>query len=131
MQHAGFDSRAYGYQNADVPDESTGLIRSKYAAGRFCDIGHSAGVVAEDLLVHRRIIRGECPNQDTEIATLGDPTKPTLNLRPLYSYAPWLWGGAAITWLLVRRSKLKRTKTSQVARDSGSGSSVESTTDDD
>jgi hypothetical protein len=111
LQHAGFDSRAYGYRNSDVPDESTGLIRSKYAASRFCDLDRSAGVVDGKLLVHRKIIKGQCPNQDTEIATIGDPTRPTLNLRPLYAYAPWLWGGAAITWFFRRRAKIKRMKT--------------------
>lgn len=110
MQHAGFDSQVYAYRNSDVPDSSTGLIRSKYAAGRFCDIGRCAGVVDGALLVHRKIIRGKYPNQDTEIATFGDPTKPTLNLRPLYSYAPWMWCGAAITWFFARRAKIKRMK---------------------
>jgi hypothetical protein len=119
MQHAGFDSQVYGYQNSTVPDESTGLIRSKFAASRFCEIERSADVVDGKLLVHRKIIRGEYPNQDTLIATSGDPTKPTINLRPLYSYAPWLWIGAAISCFLARRSKLKRLKVTNEGSDRG------------
>ena len=111
MQHAGFDSRVYSYQNSDVPDKSTGLIRSKYAASRFCDLNRCARVVDGNLLVHRRIIRGTHPNQDTEIATFGDPTKPTLNLRLFYSYTPWLVVGAAVMWFFARRAKIKRMKT--------------------
>lgn len=110
LQHAGFDSRVYGYRNSDVPDKSTGLIRSKYAASEFCEIDRAAGVVEGNLLVHRQIIRGQCPNKDTVIATYGDPTKPTLNLRPLYAYTPWLWVGAAAAWFFARRAKIKRMK---------------------
>jgi hypothetical protein len=112
LQHAGFDSRVYGYRNSDKPDKSTGLIRSKFAAGDFCDVDRAAGVVDADLLVHRQIIRGQRPNKDTIIATHGDPTKPTLNLRPLYAYSPWLWVGLVATWFFVRRAKIKRMKKS-------------------
>jgi len=97
LQHTGFDSQVYAYQNSDVPDKSTGLVRSKHVATRFCDIAKSNGVVDANLLVHRRIIRGINPNQDTEITTFGDPVRPTLNLRPLWSYAPWLVVVAALS----------------------------------
>jgi hypothetical protein len=86
------------------------LVRSKYVAKEFCDIAKSNGVVDADLLVHRRIIRGNHPNQDTEIATFGDPMNPTLNLRPLLSYTPWLIIPAAATWFFARRAKIKRMK---------------------
>jgi hypothetical protein len=110
LQHAGFDSRVYGYRNSDVPDSLTSLIRSKFAASEFCDTDRAAGIVDGELLVHRKIIRGMCPNQDTVIATFGDPTKPTLNLRPLYACAPWLWVGVAATWFFARRAKIRRMK---------------------
>lgn len=35
MQHAGLDSKVYGYQNSHVEDLSTGLIRSKYRESQF------------------------------------------------------------------------------------------------
>lgn len=107
LQHAGFDSRVYAYQNSDVPDKSTGLVRSKYAATRFCDIAKSGGIVDVDLLVHRLIIRGDHLNQDTEIAAFGDPTRKALNLRPFWSYLPWLVVAAAITWFFARRARIK------------------------
>ena len=110
LQHAGFDSRVYGYRNSDFPDESTGLIRSKYIASRFCDIDRSNGVVDADLLVHRKIIRGINPNRDTDIVTFGDPARPTLNLRPLYSYSPWLIIGATVAWFFARRARIKKRK---------------------
>lgn len=110
LQHAGFDSRVYGYQNSDVPDRSTGLIRSKYVAREFCEIGQAGGIVDGDLLVHRQIIRGYHPNRDTIIATSGDPTNPKLNLRPLLSYTPWLVVAAGVTWFFARRARIKRAK---------------------
>lgn len=112
LQHAGFDSRVYGYQNSHTPDGSTGLVRSKYVAKHFCEIAKCKGIVNADLLVHRRTIRGSSRNQDTEIAALGDPTRPSLNLRALTSYAPWAIVAAGITWFFARRGKLKKMKTS-------------------
>lgn len=113
MQHAGFDSRVYGYENPNVPDKSTGLIRSKYEASHFCDMDRCSGVVDGKLLVHRQFIRGKHLNRDTEIATHGHPTIPTLNIRPLFSYAPWLVVLAGIAWFFARRSKIKKTKSAQ------------------
>lgn len=108
LQHAGLDSRVYPYRNAEVRDRSTGIERSKFVAKEFCDAGKSQGVVNPDLLVHRVRMIGNQPNRDTVIAAIGDPTTPTLNLRGLLWYWPWLVVTAAVTWLFTRRSKLKR-----------------------
>lgn len=110
LQHAGLDSRVYGYQNSDVPDKSTGLIRSKYIAQQFCDVARTNGIVDPDLLVHRQFIRGNNVNRDILIETNGDPTKPTLNLRPFFSYTPWLVVVAGVIWFFARRGRIKRLK---------------------
>ncbi|MEQ8786912.1 MAG: hypothetical protein RIC55_11460 [Pirellulaceae bacterium] len=110
LQHAGFDSRVYAYQNSDVADRSTGLIRSKDVAWKFCKIGRAGGVVDGDLLVHRKIMRGVHPNRDVDIETFGDPARPTLNLQSWTSYAPWLVVGAAVAWFFARRARVKRAK---------------------
>jgi hypothetical protein len=115
MQHAGLDSKVYGYQNSHVEDESTGLIRSKYLASRFCNVDKAAGLIDGDLLLHRKIIRGELPNTDTTFAFSGDPLRPSLNLRPWLSYTPWLVVLAAVGWLFNRRSKLKKISESKLA----------------
>ncbi|MFO0923513.1 MAG: hypothetical protein U0905_13610 [Pirellulales bacterium] len=107
MQHAGLDSRVYRYENADIEDRSTGLIRSKYKASRFCKIAACHGVMDGDLLVHRKIMRGEFPNVDTVFELSGNPTTPTLNLRPWLGYTPWLMALGAVAWFLNRRSRLK------------------------
>lgn len=112
LQHAGFDSRVHAYQNAEVPDKSTDLVRSRMTAKHFCDIAKSQGTVDANLLVHRRVIRGNHPNQDTEIVTFGDPTRPTLNLRPWWPHASWLALAAAITWFFARRAKIRTSKAS-------------------
>jgi len=111
LQHAGFDSQVYGYQNSDVADKATGLIRSKYVASRFSNVGRANGVVDANLLVHRKIIQGRHPNRDTFITTSGDPANPTLNLRPWLSYSPWLIVVGALTWFLARRARIKGKKT--------------------
>lgn len=113
MQHAGLDSKVYGYENSHVKDRSTGLIRSKYAASHFCDIDKSAGLVDGDLLVHRKIMRGNLTNFDTIFAIAGDPLRPSLNFRPWLSYAPWLIVLASLGWFFNRRSRIKRLRESK------------------
>ena len=108
MQHAGLDSRVHGYENSDVEDKATGLIRSKYEASSFCSAGKSAGLVLGNLLVHRKIIRGKLPNLDTIFAFAGDPLKRSFNFRPWRSYAPWLIAITAIGWFFNRRSRLSK-----------------------
>ena len=107
MQHAGLDSRVYGYENSHVEDKSTGLIRSKYVASHFCDADKSAGLIDGNLLVHRKIIRGNLTNSVHIFTIAGDPLKPSL-LRPWLSYTPWLIVLAGIGWFFNRRSKLKK-----------------------
>ena len=115
MQHAGLDSTVYGYENSHVADKSTGLIRSKYVASQFCDLDKSAGLVDGNLLLHRKIVRGNLPNSDTTFRFSGDPLKPTFNLRPWLSYAPWLIVLAGIGWFFNRRSKIKKMRESKSA----------------
>ncbi len=107
LQHAGFDSRVYDYQNSYIEDKSTGLIRSKHQASHFCNVNQSAGLVDGNLLVHRKFLSGTLPNADTIIKVSGDPSRPTFNYRRLTSYAPWLVIVAAIGWIFHRRSKMK------------------------
>lgn len=115
LQHAGFDSRVHGYQNADVPDRSTGLVRSEQAAKHFCKVDRSNGLVEPDLLVHRKQIRGTYPNRDIEIATFGDPINPSPNLRPFLPYLPWLVLSVLVAWFLRRRVKVKKLATDRGA----------------
>jgi hypothetical protein len=110
LQHAGLDSQVYGYQNYDIPDRSTELIRSKTIARNFCDIERTNGIVDADLLVHRKWIRGMGSNRDTEVGIYGDPTVPSLNLRPLIPNASWVVATAGLVWFIVRRAKIQRTK---------------------
>jgi hypothetical protein len=107
LQHADFDSRVSAYQNSNVPDASTGLIRSYLVAKHFCNIPKSAGLFAPDLLLHRSFIRGNHLNRDTEIAITGDPQRAARNLRSYFPSTPWLVLAGAITWFFGRRGKLK------------------------
>lgn len=107
LQHAGFDSRVYAYQNSYIEDESTSLIRSKHQASRFCNVNQSAGLVDRNLLVHRKFLRGKLPNSDTIIKVSGDPSRPTFNFRRLTTYASWLVILATVGWIFSRRAKLR------------------------
>jgi len=113
MQHAGLDSKVYGYENSNVEDKSTGLIRSKYAASQFCDLDKSFGLINGDLLVHRKIMRGNLTNSDTIFPIAGDPLKPSLNLRPWLKATPWLVVIAGLGWFFNRRAKIKKLRESK------------------
>ena len=110
LQHAGMDSRVYGYENSDVEDKSTGLVRSLQVAKQFCDPEASRGIIDGNLLVHRRRIHGDHPNRDTEIQTFGDPTIVTFNFRCLLPYAPWIVFASLFAWIFVRRNRIRRLK---------------------
>ena len=111
MQHAGLDSKVQGYRNSNIEDKSTGLVRSKHAASQFCNVDAAPGMIEADLLVHRKILRGELPNTDTAISPLGDPVTPSFNFRKIfYSYVPLAVALGTIGWFFNRRSKLKNRK---------------------
>lgn len=116
MQHAGLDSKVYAYENSHVEDQSTGLIRSKYAASHFCNLDKTAGIIDGNLLVHRKIMRGNLINSDTIFAIAGDPFNPSLNLRPWLSFTPWLIVLAGIGWFFNRRAKLKKLRETKPAQ---------------
>ena len=111
MQHAGLDSQVYAYQNSNVEDEATELIRSKYRASHFCDIEKACGLVDGNLLLHRKMVYGKLPNTDTVILPKGDALNRSLNFRPMLRYTPWLVVLGAIAWFFNRRSKLKKNRT--------------------
>ena len=117
MQHASLDSVVYGYRNSGVEDRETGLIRSKKRANRFCDIEKASGLVDGDLLVHRKIIQGTAPNQDTIYPFTGDPLIPKINLRPFYAYFLLSLPLMAAGWLLARRSKLINRKDNSISKE--------------
>lgn len=114
MQHAGLDSRVFGYRNSEVCDATTGLIRSENEAKHFCKLDRAKGMIDGNLLVHRQILRGQKPNQDTEVKVLGDPERRSVNFRPLVSYAPWMLVPEAVGWFFWRRGQVKKAQTSSV-----------------
>jgi len=119
LQHAGFDSICYGYENADIPDVATGIIRSKFAAERCCDIARSNGVLAGKLLLHRLFIRGQHENRDTVIETSGDPETVTWNARRWFSWLPLLLLAGGFGWILKRRNRIRRLSEQSEAGDQG------------
>lgn len=108
LQHAGFDSVVNSYWGNACVDQATGLVRSRDSASQFCRVDLTQGLVDGSLLVHRRGMYGERPNEDTIISTIGHPTQKSFNFRTLWSYAPWaIFLGAAV-WLFRRRAKLRQ-----------------------
>ena len=116
LQHAGLDSKVYGYENSHVEDRSTGFIRSKYAASHFCNLDKTEGIVDGNLLVHRKIMRGNLTNSDTIFSIAGDPLKPSINLRPWLAFTPWLIVLAGTGWFFNRRAKLKKMRETKSAQ---------------
>ena len=110
LQHAGIDSEVSGYENCEANDQSTGLIRSERNAQEFANTDDARGILIGNLLVHKKIIRGNHENVDTEIAIQGHPTNARFNWRSWLPTGGWLLVFTAIGWFLVRRQRLKRQK---------------------
>lgn len=108
LQHAGLDSVASDYINSNVPDPSTGFVRSDRLVKEFADVGAAAGVLQPELLLHRLNLHGHLPNRDQIFAIAGDPLTPTLNLTRYRRFLPWSLAAAAIAWFLHRRSRVRR-----------------------
>ncbi len=113
LQHAGLDSRVGGYQNCDLPDSNTHLIRSKQMAGRFLKTQDTRGIISPDLLLHRKIIKGNYPNKDYEFSPLGHPEVPNFNFRPWAAWSPWLLAVAGLSWFFARRERIRRARRSE------------------
>lgn len=107
LQHAQFDSIVESYVDNDIPDPSTGFVRSKSVAGDFADVEKSAGLIAGNLLVHRKEMRGLLANQDQILTIAGNPLVPNFNLKNYKWLLPWGMIITAVAWFLARRSRLK------------------------
>jgi hypothetical protein len=114
MQHAGLDSRVRGYMSGDMPDPVTKLIRSKQTASLFSRIEATHGIVLGNLLVHRKIVRGNQPNNDIEFEPHGDPIIPTFNFRPWAAWLPWLLVLGGLSYFFARRERMRRAESQQL-----------------
>lgn len=84
------------------------MIRSSDRAGEFADVAKSQGLLDGELLVHRKIMRGTLPNEDTIVSLDPFPVDITARVWAWRKVAPWLVGVAAIGWFFNRRSKVKQ-----------------------
>ncbi len=108
MQHAGLDSVVGAYTGPQEPDRNTTLVRSKQAAEEFCDVERARGLVAPNLLVHRRTMRGRLPNEDTTFRSSGDPLVTGFNYRRYTRHWPWATCALAAAWFLKRRAQVRK-----------------------
>ncbi len=113
LQHAGLDSRVGGYQNCDLSDPNTQLIRSKQIARQFLKTQDTRGIISPDLLVHRKIIKGNYPNEDYVFSPLGHPDVASFNFRPWVAWSPWLLAVAGLSWFFTRRERIRRARMSK------------------
>lgn len=108
LQHAGLDSVVSPYRGPRSLDPKTQLARSKESATEFCRIAKTKGIVAPELLVHRKELQGTLPNQDTILSARGNPTIRSFNYRNWTWTIPWGVCVAAVAWFLRRRGRLKK-----------------------
>ncbi|GAB5404111.1 MAG: hypothetical protein Aurels2KO_23420 [Aureliella sp.] len=105
-QHAGFDSVVGAYDGPKREDASTGMVRSKSAAGEFVKAEKTSGLIDPNLLLHRKRLRGMLRNEDTLFKATGHPTKVTFNARPLFRWWPIGLAAMGLAWIVGRRAKL-------------------------
>ena len=106
MQHASLDGKAGRYTGKR--DKATGVIRSNKDARFFVDIDRSKGLVAPDLLVHRKQLKGNLSNKDLFEKIAGDPlTRSTSSLDQMKYYLPVAGMLLPAAWIIRRRNVLK------------------------
>lgn len=108
LQHAGLDSVASRYKGPRHHDRNTTLVRSEQSAKAFCNVDATHGIVAPELLVHKKELKGTLPNQDTLVTASGSATETTFNYRNWNWLAPWAVAISALGWFFQRRSRLRR-----------------------
>ena len=114
-QHAGLDSVAGSYRGPWNSDWRTGLVRSADTAGKYCKIDKAKDLIAPDLLVHRKRLRGKLPNEDTLLMVDGSPTVPSFNYRKLIAWWPAALPFVGLAWLFNRRNRLKQEQNQNAA----------------
>ncbi len=110
LQHAGLDSSVGSYVGPFWYDRVTRLVRSKTSIRGF-HADKAQGILSPNLLIHRMDLRGALPNNDQLLPVRGDPLKPSMNLRPLWSLlwglTPWAVALFAASWFIRRRMRLR------------------------
>lgn len=115
LQAPEFDKACGDYQQQSrlVKDSATGYVRSKWAAGEFCKVDKSRGIIDADGLVHRLTMKGTLKNTDV-LAALKTP-------QIQAGIVPSSWTGATgaacmagavgLSWLFNRRNQIAAAKT--------------------
>lgn len=108
LQDPSYDAVVGDYEDHDVLDPTTKLVRSDRVAKEFAAPDRTEGILTPDLLVHRKDLRGRHPNQDQIFgfaqASIVPPRAAKWGLR----------GGAALIataglgWIIARRRKLAK-----------------------
>lgn len=111
-QHAGYDSLVGKYTNR--MDQTTAFTRSNKAAGSFMKTNKSKGLIAPDLLVHKRTMKGTLTNTDVLAQGKGDPVKLSLLQNPMLQKLSLgsmlgMTSLLPLAWILNRRNRIKST----------------------
>ncbi|MEM8736619.1 MAG: hypothetical protein AAGG44_20485, partial [Planctomycetota bacterium] len=111
LQSSSFDAVAGEYQDRDVVVPATGFARSKWFASGFCKSEKTQGLVLDDQLVHRKVMKGNLANTDI-VADLDEETlkkaKALSQLKVPATVATGVVGLAGINWFFNRRNKVRR-----------------------
>lgn len=111
VQDRNLDLAAGDYQGHKLWDLKSGWARSHSSAGSFVDTEKSKTMVAGDLKVHRKFMKGTFTNEDQfisrdnlNVSSLGSPD-------PLFSSAAFAVGsmGMGSLWFLSRRERVMAT----------------------
>ncbi len=110
LQAPEFDKACGDYQQRRrlVADAKTGYVRSKWAAGKFCRVEKSKGIIKPDALIHRLQIKGKLKNTDVLARLdLGHvKTKRSAAAGAVPAVGAIAGGAAALKWFCDRRDRV-------------------------
>lgn len=108
LQDPAFDAVVGAYEDHDVLDDATGLVRSDRVVESFAEASRAHGLLAASQLVHRLDLRGTHPNAD-QIIRIGEaPVVPRSVRKWGLRAAPVLLGAACLGFIIARRNRRAR-----------------------
>ncbi len=119
IQNSELDLAAGDYQGHKLWDLDSGWRRSNAEAKKFIDLGRSKRMVAGDLRVHRKIMKGTFTNQDQIVSRQKLGNDLLGSVAPMIAPTSLALGGMGIgsVWFLRRREKMM--SSAAITRDSG------------
>jgi hypothetical protein len=108
LQNAAWDEVVGRYQGPQEVDPGTRFVRSQSAADRFASVERSEGILAPEMLIHRKQVFGRQPNSDIVVPATVAPHRSvgSLDSGSILAFTSGSVLAATLAWHYHRRMKI-------------------------